>query len=40
MPVSRPTPEDLSRIAAGYHFSIRSEQLPVVQALLEGFFAP
>ncbi len=40
MPVSRPTPEDLARIAADYHFSIRSEQMPVVQALLEGFLAP
>jgi amidase len=40
MPVSRPTPEDLARIAADYHFSIRSEQMPAVQALLEGFLAP
>ncbi len=40
MPVSRPTREDLARIAADYHFSIRSEQMPVVQALLEGFLAP
>jgi amidase len=40
MPVSRPTAEDLTRIAAGYHFSIRPEQMPVVQALVEGFIAP
>ena len=40
MPVSRPSADDLNRIAAGYHFSIRSEQMPVVQALLEGFLAP
>src|SRR5690349_7819815 len=40
MPVSRPSPEDLTRIAADYHFSIPPEQMAAVAALVEGFLAP
>jgi amidase len=40
MPVSRPTSEDLIRIAADYHFSIPSERMPVVEVLVESLLAP
>ena len=40
MPVGRPSPEDLSRIAADYHFSIPPERMAAVAALVEGFLAP
>ena len=40
MPVSRPSPEDLTRIAADYHFSIPPERMAAVAALVEGFLAP
>ena len=40
MPVSRPSPEDLIRIAADYHFSIPPERMAAVAALVEGFLAP
>lgn len=40
MAIQRPKPDDLSRIARDFHFTIPDERLPVVQALLEGFLAP
>ena len=40
MPVSRPSPEDLTRTTAEYHFTIPPERMAAVAALVEGFLAP
>jgi amidase len=40
MAIRRPGPEDLRSIAHQFHFSVPDEQMPAVQALLEGFLAP
>jgi hypothetical protein len=40
MPVSRPSPEDLIRIAADYHFSIPPDRMAALAAVVDGFLAP
>ena len=40
MAVQRPGPDDLRAIARRFHFTIPDDQMPTVEALLEGFLAP
>ena len=40
MTVRRPEPDDLRAIARRFNFTIPDDQMPTVEALLEGFLAP